>query len=586
MRLPFACTVPGRFSARLSLLLSLWAAAGLGTGGCGGGHQTGGPAHPPQGTQGGGAQAGPAGSPGLTGTSDSASAAVPRRGGIIVTGWTAEPRAVNELIVQATNPNQEMVFQLFARLLREEPDFERHPPAFTPALARSYEWSADHKTLTLHLRENARWSDGVPVTADDVRWTWQAQVSPEVAWESSYMKDDIADVEAVDPHTVRVRFKRVYAKQLFDLNEGGILPHHAWGQIPFSRWRQSGEWFQQHLVVDGPFTLGSWRRQQELVLVRNPSFYDPDRPRLDRVVMRIIPDQASILTQLDSGELDFTAAISPRDAPHVTANPRLKVLVFPYRNWIGVAWNGARQPFSDPDVRRALGMALDRRAIVETIWGKFARVSESPILSVVWAYDRSLRPLPYDPAEARRILAAKGFAAGADGVLRRGGKPFAFEISTNAGNQQRVDSLVMIQEQLRRIGVRAEPRQVEFNSLNARVLAGDFDASVIGNSMDTSLDLTSYFHSHGIALGTNVTRYSNPEVDRLIDHAMSQPDIALARQDLDRIQEILHRDQPYTYLWESDRVSGLDRRLHDVRPSMVLSFYDLEDWWVEPTLKH
>src|SRR5579864_1361775 len=387
MRLPFACTVPGRFSARLPLLLSLWTAAGLAAGGCGGGggDRAGGPAHRPPATQEGGAQAGPAGPPGSSGpagpagTAGSPGAAVPHRGGTIVTGWTAEPRAVNELIVQATNPNQELVFQLFARLLREEPDFERHPPMFTPALARSYEWSADHKTLTLHLRENARWSDGVPVTADDVRWTWQAQVSPEVAWESSYMKDDIADVEAVDPHTVRVRFKRVYAKQMLDVNEGGILPRHVWGQIPFSRWRQSGDWFRQHLVVDGPFMLGSWRRQQELVLVRNPSFYDPDRPRLDRVVMRIIPDQASILAQLDSGEVDFTQAISPQDVPHVTANPRLRVLAFPYRNWIGVAWNGSRQPFSDPDVRRALGMALDRRAIVETIWGKFARVSESPI---------------------------------------------------------------------------------------------------------------------------------------------------------------------------------------------------------------
>ncbi|HEY6320662.1 MAG TPA: ABC transporter substrate-binding protein [Thermoanaerobaculia bacterium] len=583
MRLPFACTVLGRFPARLPLLLSLWAAAALGAGGCDGGHQAAGTAHRPEGAQEGGAQTGPSGP---AGTGASPGAAVPRRGGTIVTGWTAEPIAVNELIVPTTSTGQEMLFQLFVRLLREEPDFDRHPPAFTPALARSYEWSADHKTLTLHLRENARWSDGVPVTADDVRWTWQAEVSPEVAWESSYMKDEIADVEAVDPHTVRVHFKRVYAKQLLDLNEGGILPHHAWGQIPFSRWRQSGDWFKQHLVVDGPFTLGSWRRQQEVVLVRNPSFYDPDRPRLDRVVMRIIPDQASILTQLDTGELDFTSALSPRDAPQVTANPRLRVLAFPYRTWVGVAWNGAHQPFSDPDVRRALGMALDRRAIVETIWGKFAHLSESPILSVVWAYDRSLRPLPYDPGEARRILAAKGFAAGADGMLRRGGKPFAFEISTNTGNQQRVDSLVMIQEQLRRIGVRAEPRQLEFNSLSLRVIAGDFDACVVGNSMDTSLDLTSYFHSRGIASGTNVTRYSNPEVDRLIDHAMSQPEIALARQDLDRIQEILHRDQPYTYLWESERLSGLDRRLHGVKPSMLYSFYDLKDWWVEPTLKH
>jgi peptide/nickel transport system substrate-binding protein len=566
MRLPFAR--PSRFPARLLLLLPLWLAAAL-AGGCDGGHQAGAsrPAQVPHDAD---THAGAAGAP------------TPRRGGTVVTGWAAEPQGVNELLVPATNAQQEMLIQLFARLLREESDFERHPPTFSPALARSYEWSADHKTLTFHLREDARWSDGVPVTADDVRWTWQAQVSPEVAWESSYMKDEIAGVEAVDAHTVRVRFKRVYAKQLLDVNEGGILPHHAWGQIPFSRWRQSGEWFKQHLVVDGPFTIGSWKRQQEVVLVRNPSFYEPDRPRLDRVVMRIIPDQASILTQLDSGELDFTPALSPHDAPHLTANPRLRLLAFPYRSWIALAWNGSRQPFADPDVRRALGMALDRRAIVETIWGKFARVSESPILSVIWAYDRALRPLPYDPGEARRILAGKGFAAGPDAMLRRGGKPFAFELATNTGNQQRVDSLVMIQEQLRRIGVRAEPRQVEFNSLTQRLIAGDFDACVVGNSMDTSLDLTAFFHSRAIALGTNNTRYSNPEVDRLIDHAMSLPDIALARPDLDRIQEIVHRDQPYTFLWESQRVSGFDRRLHGVEPSMLFSFHNLEDWWVEP----
>src|ERR1700674_3328465 len=194
--------------------LQLCALAG---GGGDGGHQSG-ASHAAQGPRAGDAHAGPAGTP------------APRRGGTIVTGWNAEPQGVNEFLVAATNAGQEMLFQLFPRLLREEPDFERHPPTFSPALARSYEWSADHKTLTFHLREDARWSDGVPVTADDVRWTWQAQVSPEVAWESSYMKDEIADVEAVDAHTVRVRWKRVYAKQLLDVNEGGILPRHEIGR--------------------------------------------------------------------------------------------------------------------------------------------------------------------------------------------------------------------------------------------------------------------------------------------------------------------------------------------------------------------
>jgi peptide/nickel transport system substrate-binding protein len=517
-----------------------------------------------------------------TASAAAAAAARPRRGGTLVTGFTAEPSGVNQLIARQTNPQSEMDIQLFLRLVREESDFEQHPPTMSPSLARSYEWSPDHKALTFHLREDARWSDGVPVTADDVRWTWQAEMSPEVGWEFSYMKAEISDVEVVDPHTARFHFKRVYANQLLDVNEGGILPRHAWSKLPFARWRQSADWFRQHLVVDGPFTVESWKPQQEVVLTRNRGYFEPERPYLDRVVLRIIPDQASILTQLESGELGFTSQIAPADAVRVSGNSSLRLLPFWYRTWVGIAWNCARQPFSDPEVRRALSLALDRRAIVETIWGQFARVTESPILAGVWAYDHALQPLPYDPGEARRILKARGYSPGPDGVLRRGGRPFELEISTNSGNQQRVDALVMIQEQLRRIGVKARPQQVEFNTLDSEVRAGRYDATLYGTSMDTSLDLKSQFHSSEIGGGENIVRYSNPEVDRLIEHANSLPDIVQAKPDLERIQEILHRDQPYTFLWESQRLSAMSRRLHGVKPSMLFSFYDLKDWWLAP----
>lgn len=476
------------------------------------------------------------------------------------------------------------MIQLFPRLLREESDSEKHPPTFDPDLATSYDWSPDHRTLTFHLRENARWSDKVPLTADDVRWTWQAEKSPEVAWPFSYMKSEITDVEAVAAHTVRFHFKRVYAKQLFDANEGGIMPRHAWEKLPFSQWRQGADWFKRHLVVDGPFTIQSWQPQQEVVLVRNDEYFEPSRPYLDRVVIRIVPDQASIMTQLQSGELNFTTAIAPTAAAQVTADPHLRLLSCWGRTWTAVAWNGVREPFSDPEVRRALGLALDRRAIVNSIWHQYGQLSESPILAAVWAHDRSLRPLPYDPNNARRILQAKGFAAGPDGILRRRGRPFVFDLATNADNQQRVASLIMIQEQLRRIGVQAKIREQEFNSMNAQIEAGNFDAAVVGKTMDTSLDTSAFFHSRSLG-STNITRYSNPEVDRLIDRAMSQPDIALAKPDLDRIQEILHHDQPYTFLWESQRLFALNRRLHGVKPSLLFGLSDLKDWWLEPLVR-
>jgi peptide/nickel transport system substrate-binding protein len=567
--------IASRLLALCGLLWPLWplAAPSLLAAGCGRGGVALAEPHPAM------AQAPPGGA----GKAEppAAAAGKPRRGGTAVTGWSAEPAGINEYVVVPTAVTQELLIQVFLRLLEENPDFEKHPATFSPLLARSYVWSPDHRLLTFKLRDDVRWSDGVPVTADDVRFTWQAQTSPEVAWQFSHMKAEIADVEVVDPHTVRFHFKRAYAKQLMDANEGGILPRHVWGQVPFSRWRQSGDWFKQHLVADGPFVVESWKPQQQIVLRRNDSYFDPGHPYLDRVVMRVIPDQASLLAQLDSGDLDYAAVVNPADAPRILANPRLVLLRYWVRTWVGVAWNTTREPFTDPEVRRALSLALDRPTIVTSIWHGYARVSDSPVLAAVWAHDRALRPLPYDPAEARRILAAKGWKPGPDGTLQRGGKPFAFELSTNTGNQQRVDALEMIQEQLRRIGVRATPRQVEFNTLSAQIDAGSYDASVVGNTVDTGLDLSPWFHSRAIG-ETNQTRYSNPEVDRLLDHAMSLPDIAMERQDLDRIQEIVQRDQPYSFLWESQRLSVHNRRLKGVQPNLLYSFYKLRDWWAEP----
>ena len=508
-------------------------------------------------------------------------AAVPRRGGQVVTGWIAEPAGVNDLITRATQPTTELIARLFLRLVEEQPDFTEHPATFAPLLARSYDWSPDHKTLTFHLRD-AVWSDGVPVTAADVRFTWRAQTDPGVAWDSSFMKREIRDVQVVDPHTVRFLFNRAYAKQLQDANEGVILPEHAWGQLPFAKWHESGDWFKQHLVVDGPFTIASWKPQQEVVLARNDRYYDESRPYLDRVVMRIVPDTGSAIAQLLGGEIDFFAQIPPSQAAKVKAAPNLDLITYWSNLYVFVGWNDADPLFADPEVRRALTLAIDRQAIVDSILGPYGRIAVSPIISSVWAHDRSLKPLPYDPAEAKRILAAKGWRdSDGDGVLDRGGKPFAFELTSNAGNQQRNDAAVMIQDQLKKVGIRCTPRILEFNALVEQTTSGKFQATVAGFSLDTSLDLTASFHSRAIADGTNFVRYANPEVDRLIDGIAAKPDLLAARPDLERVQQILYRDQPATLLWESQRLAPVNKRVHDARPNLLSSLFNVKDWWVD-----
>ncbi len=288
---------------------------------------------------------------GSTGTAGS------RRGGTVVTGWTSEPGGVNEYIIPSSQPTSEVLFRMFLHLVEEQSDFDQHPPTFAPQLARSYDWSADHKVLTFHLRDDVVWSDGVPVTADDVRWSWQAQIHPDVVWDNADAKQWITDVEVVDPHTVRFHFSRVYFKQLLDANEGLILPKHVWEKLPFSQWRKSADWFKQHLVVDGPFTIASWEPGQQVVLQRNERYYEKGLPRLDRVVMRFIPNQATGVNQLLNGELDFVPQIAPGDVPRVKAAPQLQLIALLVQHLRG---RGLEQ--REPPLPRSRGTArLDPR---------------------------------------------------------------------------------------------------------------------------------------------------------------------------------------------------------------------------------
>lgn len=512
-----------------------------------------------------------------------AAAETPQRGGTAVISWSASPTGVNELTTQGTAITTEVIRQLFLHLVEEQPDFEQHPPTMSPQLARSFEWSPDHKILTFHLREDVVWSDGVPVTAEDVRFTWQAHTNPDVAWNSSFMKEHITDAEVVDPHTVRFHFNQVYAKQIQDANEGVILPKHAWGKLPFSEWKGNSDWFLQNLVVDGPFKIGSWQPQQDIVLVRNERYWRKGRPYLDKAVIRNTPDVASQMTQLFSGEADFVPQVQPGDLARIQADPRLEAIAYWFRLYVSAVWNARNPLFADADVRRALTMATDRQTIVDTVFpGGTGRVGVSPIVQSVWAFDKSLKPLPYDPAGARRILESKGWKdTNGDGVLDKGGKPFSFVLLSNAGNQQRNDAAVMIQAQLKKVGIRVEPRVVEFNSLINQAVEGDFEALIFGFQMDTSLDTTAQFDSKATTEG-NFAAYNNPEMDRLLVEAMSKPDIRESEPVLHHIQQIIHRDQPMTFLWESQRLSAVNRRIHDVKPTVLFSLFNLEDWWIGP----
>lgn len=508
----------------------------------------------------------------------------PQRGGTLVVAYSSDIPGINELAVSSSQTTTEILNLLYCHLLDEQPDYKDHPPTFRPRLAESYEFSSDRKTLTFKLRKGVTWSDGVALTADDVRWTWQAQTHPGVAWDSVGMKSSIVDVEVVDAHTVRFHFTHAYPGQLVHANEGGILPKHAWNAIPFEQWRNSGDWFREHMVVSGPFTLDRWKRQEEIVLARNPRYFEPGLPYLDRVIFRVIPDPANQLTQFLSGSIDYIRQLPAAQAAEIARLDDKRLLTFWPAQFTSILWNLRSPLFAEVDVRRALAHAIDRQTIVDALWYQWAQVANSPIISSVWGHNRNLPQRPFDPNEAQRLLATAGWRdTDGDGVLDKDGLHFSFELLVNDGNQERVDAAIMIQDQLRRVGIEVRPLVLEWNLLDSRMTGGEFGAVIIGLGLETSLDVSAYFHTDSISTEMNFGGYTNPEVDRLLDSIRSQIRLEDAQPYLDRLQEVLDEEQPQTILWESQRLVGLSRRLQGATPNAISTLDGLERWWLAPS---
>ena len=200
----------------------------------------------------------------------------------------------------------------------------------------------------------------------------------------------------------------------------------------------------------------------------------------------------------------------------------------------------------------------------------------------MWAYDRTLVPYPYDPAKARTLLAAAGWTdTNGDGTLDHRGQPFAFELMTNAGNDVREDICQIVAGQLARIGIRVSVRFVEWGTLLSHLEHGTFDAYVSAWREGTQIDPAPLWHSAPPGAPTyNYVGYANPEVDRLIDKLPELTTATALKPVLDRFQQLVHRDQPYTFLYEGQRLDGINRRIRNAVINDATPYFNVDAWTV------
>lgn len=496
----------------------------------------------------------------------------------VVIALESDISGFNELVSADNSTTQQVIERLYVDLFEENPVSGQGPPQFQPRLAEGYERSDDGTAITVRLRPEARWSDGSPITADDVRWTWQAQTDAAVAWEYVDIKQAIRDVEVVDERTVRFHFTHAYANQLADLNEGVILPRTVWSGLPLDRWRGGEGWFRQHLVVSGPYQVEHYEPGAELVLTANPAYYEPGVPAIDRLAFQVIPDPGARLRGLLAGDLDFIPKLRPHEAEQVEASDDAVLVAYPHRQYDYIAWNLRDPLFGDARVRRALTQAIDRQEIIDTLLAGYAQIATSPIVSSAWAHTR-LEPWPHDPGAALAALADAGWSRDGEGALRdASGQPLAFDLAFNAANSFRRDAAAMIQQHLREVGIEVTLRPEDFHVLTDILQDYRHQAYLGAFNMDTTLDLTVILHSSAITDGYNFSAFDDPESDSLIERVKTYPDIVDAADALERIQQIVHQRQPMTFLWEPMRLDAHSKRLTNVAPNLIDSYANLRHW--------
>jgi len=474
--------------------------------------------------------------------------------------------------------DQEISDLLYPRLAYEEDDFQQGPPTFRAGLATSWDLSPDGRSLAFHLDPRATWSDGRPMTAADVLLSHRAASGPEVAWAGIDVKEFIESVSAPEPGTVIYRFARPYPYELMDAVEGNILPAHVFERFPLSEWPKHA--FLDAPVAGGPFLLRRYERGALIELARNPSYLRSPLPRLDAVIFRIIPDDETLLNEVTEGGIDVMENVPPAAASRIEASPRLRLVRVPDLSYTFICWNTGRSLFSDVRVRRALTMAIDRQSIIEGLLPGVGRPAAGPVLSFLWAHDPDLKPLPFDPDGARRLLEEAGWKdRDGDGVLERDdGRVFRFDLETDQASGQRAAVARMVAAHLRRVGVEAVPRAFEAGTFIARHEAHVFDAFVGSWRESTKVDLKSNFHSASRDGGYNYGQYASADLDRLIDQARAERDPGAARSLWIAAQRIIADDQPYTFLFERDRLHAVVRNLHLARVGPRSLYAGLEEW--------
>jgi len=446
-----------------------------------------------------------------------------------------------------------------------------------PLLADSYEVSPDRLSYLFTLRDGVKWQDGKPLTSSDVVFTFKTvkDESVDAPHLRSYYRS-LEKIEALDARRIRFTFSEPYFKSLEMIGGMSIIPQHIFSTGDFNT-HPAG----RSPMGSGPYRFVRWETGKEITLEKNKDYWG-EKPFLDRIVFKIITDETVALQVLKRGEMDLMA-LTPVQWVKQTEGRKFSRTFDKHKYYLPgysfIGWNGRRPVLSDPKVRRAMTMLLDRDSILKNLRYGFGRVVSGNFFYESPDYDRTIEPWPYDPAKAAALLDEAGWVdSDGDGIRDKDGVPFRFEFTMTSGSQFADQMSTILKEELTKVGIEMSIRPLEWALFTKMLDDRNFDAVIMGWSLPVEADPYQVWHSSQTEKGSNFIGFTNREADLIIEEARVTFEKEKRVQLYRRFHQIMHEEQPYTFLFVNESLVAVDRRFESV--NVYPLGLDTSEWWV------
>jgi peptide/nickel transport system substrate-binding protein len=459
---------------------------------------------------------------------------------------------------------------------------------WTPCLATSWETSDDGLSYTFHLRKNVKWQDGSPFTADDVLYTYERiHVDPDVKTMAKADWVDCESCEVLDDSTVRFRWQKPFFLA-FGLCAGlNPVSRHAFGDA-------TGTAFNNHTVESrtptgtGPYRVTAWETARRIVIERNEAYWG-EKPFFKRIIILFVAEPQALFQLFKKGETDVVG-LSPlqwvKQSGSKSFERQFIKVRMPSAGINFIVWNTERVWFTDRRVRLAMTHLVDREKIRDTINYGFGYVITGPVYPWSPAYDKTIEPWPYNPEEAKRLLDEAGWTDhDGDGIRDKvvDGTRVKFEFEFLASGTSS-DIATILKEELRKVGIKANVRHLEWSVYLTHLFERKFDATSVGDAMGLDVDYYLMWHSSMAdeEHSANYSNFRNAEADELIEKIRTTLDQKDRIPLYHRFHQILHEEQPFTFLFSSEQLQAYNRRLVDVRFAPPYPGRDVTQWRAVP----